>query len=616
MASSNHQQRTGQYISLCSLELHNFKYWLNRQNPENIKASLTSVIDHDTNEVHCHVNINWSPNTPDQDTFPIHFRDMRKSTVLLPGDLRNLDSTLVQQWQERVLKHIIERRMIHQNERPTRTHDERQAILNKTTQIMADLRVNQPEHSRWIKWYSIDTAPPTPQNISNGYTLIVNLKPINGHHQITHECKIDNFTILHPLIKFEERLQATLSQHASDYGLHPKMIWIEKFCNWVHNTGLPNSQEKLKSELVPANNTRRARIQIELVNTYSNLRNTHITTIKVTNDPITLSIFNQWKTTVMNQLHKFMRQREKEYLPPRCNSGLRDDEYSDNEENPINFDFLTPQFEGPSIHIPNPPTNLPTTAQTQPPRSQHDSTTSSLESSTNADDNRTTINPQDWPNTMNWIRQTFPHRSVHTLPASFFLPALTRNSTHTSADSASPPITMPLSMPILPQTPIPPSMPTLTPTPMPTPRPTTLVPRPSTPTTWRGPTKRSTQSESSTYGPASGQTPPKRPSPPTHPDYFTAEEQAVPRLMPVLNRLQISSSPMSPTTTTSTMTSTMSSTTSAVSSTSHSMPPMVPTVSAPRSSLAHRRVTREEFFFYPEEDFETEDHFKSERDTE
>ena len=89
MASSNHQQRPihqpSQYISLCNLELHNFKHWLNRQNPENIKASLMSVIDHDTNEVHCHVNINWSPNTPDQDTFPIHFRDMRKSTVLLPG---------------------------------------------------------------------------------------------------------------------------------------------------------------------------------------------------------------------------------------------------------------------------------------------------------------------------------------------------------------------------------------------------------------------------------------------------------------------------------------------------------------------------------------------------
>ena len=66
------------------------------------------------------------------------------------------------------------------------------------------------------------------------------------------------------------------------------MIWIEKFCNWVHNTGLPNSQEKLKSELVPASETRRARIQIELVNSNTNLRNTHITTIKVTNENITL----------------------------------------------------------------------------------------------------------------------------------------------------------------------------------------------------------------------------------------------------------------------------------------------------------------------------------------
>ena len=69
------------------------------------------------------------------------------------------------------------------------------------------------------------------------------------------------------------------------------MIWIEKFCNWVHNTGLPNSQEKLKSELVPASETRRARIQIELVNSNTNLRNTHITTIKVTNENITLFLF-------------------------------------------------------------------------------------------------------------------------------------------------------------------------------------------------------------------------------------------------------------------------------------------------------------------------------------
>ena len=122
-----------------------------------------SVINHDINEVNCHETINWSPNTPDQNTFPIHFRNMHKSTVLLPGDLCNLDNDLLQQWQEKVLKHIVERRLIHQNERPTRTEEERKAILTKTTQIMADLRVNQPEHARWIEWYSIDTAHPPPK---------------------------------------------------------------------------------------------------------------------------------------------------------------------------------------------------------------------------------------------------------------------------------------------------------------------------------------------------------------------------------------------------------------------------------------------------------------------
>ena len=87
MASSNHQNRIGQAISLYGLELQRFRFWLNKQDPENIKASLMSIIDHDTNEVSCHVTINWSPNTPDQNTFPIHFRDMRKSTVLLTGGL-------------------------------------------------------------------------------------------------------------------------------------------------------------------------------------------------------------------------------------------------------------------------------------------------------------------------------------------------------------------------------------------------------------------------------------------------------------------------------------------------------------------------------------------------
>ena len=94
------------------------------------------------------------------------------------------------------------------------------------------------------------------------------------------------------------------------------MNWIEKFCNWVHNTGLPNAQEKMMSEMVPASETRRAKIQVQVVNSYAHLRNTHITTIKVTNDNITLLIFNQWKTEVMNRLHNIMRQTEREYLPP------------------------------------------------------------------------------------------------------------------------------------------------------------------------------------------------------------------------------------------------------------------------------------------------------------
>ena len=105
----------------------------------------------------------------------------------------------------------------------------------------------------------------------------------------------DSSTTLHQLCKFEERILATLNQSADDYGLHPKMIWIEIFCNWVHKNGLPNAQDKMMSELVPASKTRRARIQVELVNSFAHLRNTHIPTVKVTNN-IILLVFNQWKT--------------------------------------------------------------------------------------------------------------------------------------------------------------------------------------------------------------------------------------------------------------------------------------------------------------------------------
>ena len=139
-------------------------------------------------------------------------------------------------------------------------------------------------------------------------------------------------------------------------------------------------------------------------------------------------------------------------------------------------------------------------------------------------------------------------------------------------------------------------------------------------TGWRTPAKRSTQFEPTTYGLTSSLTPAKRPSLPTYPDFFTAEEHAVPRLMPVLIRLQILYATMSPmmttSTTTSTTTSAMSSTASLVSSTTYATSSISSTMGAMGSNtFAHRQVTPEELF-YSEEDFETETHFKCEGDTE
>ena len=125
MESSNQSNRIGQAISLYGLEIHCFQFWLNQQDPENIKVSQVSVINHDINDVSCHMTLNWSPNTPNQTTFPIHFQDLCKSMVLLPGDLYNLDNNLLKQWQEKVMKHIVERRMVHQNNRPAHTEDEK-----------------------------------------------------------------------------------------------------------------------------------------------------------------------------------------------------------------------------------------------------------------------------------------------------------------------------------------------------------------------------------------------------------------------------------------------------------------------------------------------------------
>ena len=47
-------------------------------------------------------------------------------------------------------------------------------------------------------------------------------------------------------------------------------------------------------------------------------------------------------------------------MPPIFDRGLRDDEYSDNEEDPINFNVARPYSEWPTDHLPNPPITLPT----------------------------------------------------------------------------------------------------------------------------------------------------------------------------------------------------------------------------------------------------------------
>ena len=88
------------------------------------------------------------------------------------------------------------------------------------------------------------------------------------------------------------------------------------------------------------------------------------------------------------------------------------------------------------------------------------------------------------------------------------------------------------------------------------------------------------------------------------PNFLAAEDQAVPRLIPVLNRLQISSATMSPTM----MTSVMSSTASMMPSTASAM-------TATSSNAFASSQDLPEGFFSVEEDFETETQFKSERDT-
>ena len=105
---------------------------------------------------------------------------------------------------------------------------------------------------------------------------------------------------------------------------------------------------------------------------------------------------------------------------------------------------------------------------------------------------------------MNWIIQNFPHRSVHTLPANFFLPPFTPAPSTLCSTPVSTHLSNRPSLPTASASP-----PTLMPTSMPTPMPT---PRPLRSTAWRTPAKRLlTQFEPPTYGPTSSLTPPKRP---------------------------------------------------------------------------------------------------------
>ena len=144
----------------------------------------------------------------------------------------------------------------------------KQQILQKVTDIVQNLKTNTPHTAHWQKWYLIDTTPQANSPISEGYNLIVNLRPYNGYRQITYECRIDNTTTLQQLQTLEERIQGTLSQEANDYGIHPRVIAIEGFCNWLTTITLPNTKEKLFSTLMPSTVKRRAKIQVDLKNSH------------------------------------------------------------------------------------------------------------------------------------------------------------------------------------------------------------------------------------------------------------------------------------------------------------------------------------------------------------
>ena len=180
--------------------------------------------------------------------FPAHFQDLRRTIIPLKGDIRTLTPDMVDNWRRAITEHVwLAKQSTTNRNRNPQTNEEKQQILQKVIDIVQNLKTNTPHTAHWQKWYLIDTTPQANSPISEGYNLIVNLRPYNGYRQITYECRIDNTTTLQQLQTLEERIQGTLSQESNDYGIHPRVIAIEGFRNWLTTITLPNAKEKLFS---------------------------------------------------------------------------------------------------------------------------------------------------------------------------------------------------------------------------------------------------------------------------------------------------------------------------------------------------------------------------------
>ena len=179
-------------IHLDGANLAMFKNWLQLFSDNRFRATLHSIIDHETNSIQSHVLIDWTPLNRVTETYPVHFQDLQRTVVPLAGDIRTLTPEMVHGWRMTITEHALARKNALTQDRPPRINEERHQILRKATDIIHNLKINTPHTARWQKWYSINTTPQINSVISEGYNLIVNLRPHNGYRQITQECRIDN----------------------------------------------------------------------------------------------------------------------------------------------------------------------------------------------------------------------------------------------------------------------------------------------------------------------------------------------------------------------------------------------------------------------------------------